>query len=138
VKCSICGCKNIEGAVYCDECGNTLSVEPVKALPCIVELKTGREYPITKDEVLVGRKSPADNIFPEIDLTDVDPECYISRRHLKIRKRGEKFFIEDLGSSNGTFTGDGLKLTPSVEYPLKNGDHLQLGQTEFIFQLKEL
>jgi pSer/pThr/pTyr-binding forkhead associated (FHA) protein len=50
----------------------------------------------------------------------------VSRRHAKITRRGNKVFIEDLGSMNGTFLNR-KKLTPYLPQVLKNGDELQLG-----------
>ena len=52
-----------------------------------------------------------------------------SRFHLKIKKRGVSFIIQDLGSKNGTYL-NGEKIINSV---LKNNDQLQIGATTLTF-----
>ena len=86
------------------------------------------EVPLTKEEVSIGRLDPASGSFPDIDLTDYDgAEKGVSRRHAKIIRRGSGVFIEDLGSSNGTFLNR-KKLSPYLLEALKNGDELHLGK----------
>ena len=50
----------------------------------------------------------------------------ISRRHAQIEVRDPRVFLEDLGSTNGTFV-DEERLTGRVE--LQNGKLLRLGRT---------
>ena len=50
--------------------------------------------PLNEEEVSFGR-SRGTYIFPE------DP--FMSRAHCKIYHRGEDFYLEDVGSRNGTF-----------------------------------
>jgi pSer/pThr/pTyr-binding forkhead associated (FHA) protein len=77
--------------------------------------------------IWIGRMDPADDIFPEIDLTDDGPAAKsVSRRHARILKRGEAITIEDLGSVNGTFINR-KKLSPYIPEKLHNGDIVQLG-----------
>ena len=52
--------------------------------------------------VLLGRVSTSRNTHPEIDLSS-DPG--VSRRHAQLTTDGTRWFVEDLGSSNGTFVG---------------------------------
>lgn len=86
------------------------------------------EVPFAKEEMSIGRLDPASGSFPDIDLTSHGAaEKGISRRHAKITRRGNEFFIEDLGSINGTFLNH-KKLTPYLFEALKNGDELQLGK----------
>jgi len=51
---------------------------------------------------------------------------HISRKHLRIFRRGEKHFIKDLESKNGTFVG-GLPISPGVEFELKEGVPIMIG-----------
>lgn len=57
-------------------------------------LDTPARLPLNEEEVSFGR-SRGTYVFPE------DP--FMSRAHCKIYHRGEDFFIEDVGSRNGTF-----------------------------------
>lgn len=91
-----------------------------------IENKREVEINLSKT-VWIGRMDPADDVFPEIDLTDDGPAAKsVSRRHARILKRGEAITIEDLGSVNGTFINK-KKLSPYIPEKLSNGDILQLG-----------
>jgi pSer/pThr/pTyr-binding forkhead associated (FHA) protein len=82
------------------------------------------------EDVRVGRLDAAHGIFPDIDLTpDGGLEGGVSRRHCKIYEEDGDYFVEDLGSANGTFL-DGERLTPYLPHVLEDGDKLQLGRVE--------
>jgi len=55
-----------------------------------------------------------------------------SRNHAMITNNNGRFFIRDLGSSNGTFVGE-VRIT---EQPLSDGDHIRLGDTRFTFRFQ--
>jgi len=95
-------------------------------------MKSGPEenkvYPLEKEEYVIGRELINDLIIS-------DPE--ISRRHTRLFKKKEQYFLEDLGSTNGTFYS-GKRITKAVQ--LKNGDSIALGKSivfEFIAEEKE-
>ena len=78
--------------------------------------------------VRLGRSYPAQNIFPEVDLTDdLALECGVSREHVRILARGRNIIVEDLGSTNGTLL-NGKRLDPYIPEKLAHGDQLQLGK----------
>ena len=70
-------------------------------------------FHVRKEEWVLGRES-GDVVFTQ--------DAFMSRRHAAVRKRGESFFLADLGSSNGTF----LQIRGSVH--LSRGDELRVGQ----------
>lgn len=77
-----------------------------------------------------GGLTAAQGIFPDVDLSpDGGLEGGVSRRHCKIYEEDGEFFVEDLGSANGTFL-DGERLTPYLPHVLGDGDRLQLGRVE--------
>ena len=53
----------------------------------------------------------------------------ISRQHVRIiwRAEDEKYYVEDLNSSNGTWVNEN-RLAPNQPRPLRNGDVVRLGQ----------
>ena len=53
----------------------------------------------------------------------------MSRRHARITHQGDEFFLEDLGSFNGTHV-DGV---PIISCVLFDGDTVQFGQTLYHF-----
>lgn len=57
-------------------------------------------------------------------------DSYASSRHARIVKRDDRFFVEDIGSSNGTLH-NGLRLPPNTPAPLGPGDVIQIGKVEF-------
>ena len=54
-------------------------------------------------------------------------DTYASQVHARIFQGGEGFFVEDLGSTNGTFLNDQKVTSPA---PLTLGDRLKIGGTE--------
>ncbi|MGD2105240.1 MAG: FHA domain-containing protein [Anaerolineae bacterium] len=92
---------------------------------------TGRQIQLPSEEdVQLGRLDAAHGIFPDIDLTpDGGLEGGVSRRHCRIYEDDGEFFVEDLGSANGTFL-DGERLTPYLPHALSDGEVLQLGRVE--------
>jgi pSer/pThr/pTyr-binding forkhead associated (FHA) protein len=84
----------------------------------------GLSLPIDRDWVVVGRGRGADVVIAEPT---------ISRAHAAIGFDGERFFVEDLGSTNGTSVNgkrersgaDGKRAPRSA---LNTGDEVQLGK----------
>ncbi len=54
----------------------------------------------------------------------------ISREHARLRREGRRWFVEDLGSTNGTFLND-ERVVSSLD--LRDGDTLVVGDVTFIF-----
>jgi pSer/pThr/pTyr-binding forkhead associated (FHA) protein len=50
----------------------------------------------------VGAKSAGEGIFPDIDLSSVDTQQVVSRRHAILRVEGDRVTLSDCGSTNGT------------------------------------
>jgi hypothetical protein len=95
----------------------------------------GKEFPVHEDEAYIGRWDADSGIFPDVDLDADDPEAKVSRRHARITRRGAQYFIEDLGSTNGTFINRGRRLLPGDRQPLNDGDELIIGKTFLRFQV---
>ncbi|MGD8969083.1 MAG: FHA domain-containing protein [Anaerolineae bacterium] len=92
-------------------------------------LSTDRQVQLPfAEQIHIGRLDAAHGVFPDIDLSpDGGLEGGVSRRHCKIWQVEGVYFIEDLGSANGTFL-NGKRLTPYLPHSLEDGDDLQLGQ----------
>ena len=61
------------------------------------------------------------------------PKSSVSRHHAKIEHVGDTYFVEDLGSSNGTFVNG----QPVRSLEIKNRDTVAFGDVEFTFYLDE-
>lgn len=81
-------------------------------------------YPVGTDLTL-GRQK--DNL-----IQIKDP--YISKKHFKIVKDEDEYFLEDLNSSNGTYLNGG-KVLDVIK--LRKGDIIKVGELEFIFINRE-
>ncbi len=95
--------------------------------------KTRRWVPVKFKETYIGRKDLTSGFVPDVDLTEEDPERFVSRRHAKIVLKENKFYItEEIGAMNGTFL-NGEKVNPGTYYPLRNGDEITLSLITLIF-----
>ncbi len=90
---------------------------------------SGKEFFLNENETLIGRWDADGGIFPDVDLDTDDPEAKVSRRHARILRRGDEYFIEDLGSTNGTFVNRGRRLLPGDLQPLRDADEIIVGKT---------
>jgi pSer/pThr/pTyr-binding forkhead associated (FHA) protein len=95
----------------------------------------GKQFPLSDDESQIGRWDADGGIFPDVDLDADDPEAKVSRRHARIMRRNEQYFIEDLGSTNGTFINRGRRLLPGDRQPLRDGDEIIVGKTFLRFHI---
>jgi pSer/pThr/pTyr-binding forkhead associated (FHA) protein len=92
------------------------------------------QFPLdVEGEHLIGRPDPHNGVIPAVDLSRYDKVGGVSRRHARIILRGQQFIIEDLGSSNGTFINDKIRLGPSAQHVLQSGDLVRLGNTALRF-----
>ncbi|HEX8128145.1 MAG TPA: FHA domain-containing protein [Pyrinomonadaceae bacterium] len=95
----------------------------------------GKEFPVHEDEAYIGRWDADSGIFPDVDLDSDDPEAKVSRRHARITRRGGQYYIEDLGSTNGTFINRGRRLLPGDRQLLNDGDEIIIGKTFLRFHV---
>lgn len=91
--------------------------------------KKARQYETESDLVLVGRRSKGDR---HIDL-DLDPDEYVSHLHARISCEDNACWIEDCGSSNGTFVDERQIKTKTR---LRPDSKVKVGQTVIEVQIK--
>jgi hypothetical protein len=148
--CPECGFQNADGANYCQRCGaflarsdspqepNTASykvgetgdieavdLDQVSARgPALVIRagggRAGETFPLEKDRMTVGRR-PDSDIF----LDDVT----VSRDHAILVRRNGEYFLDDLGSLNGTY----VNRSRIESHRLSNGDELQVGKYKLAY-----
>lgn len=90
--------------------------------------RSGMEFSLSAGaETLVGRRDPVTGIFPDVDLSPIDAQRSVSRRHAKVFRRGDKLFVsEEIGTMNGTFV-NGNRLVKGVPAEVDEGDELRFG-----------
>ncbi len=85
-------------------------------------------YITPKAEMVVGRRDPATNTTPDIDLSPhAAYQMGVSRHHVLLRWKDEQLTLLDLDSRNGTFLNS-KKTIPNQPYKLHDGDELRLGK----------
>jgi FHA domain len=134
-SCHCCGHRMTPGDLYRLYFGERPPSTEFGASKLIIATADSEEhYPLAADgEMIIGRIDPHRGIRPEIDLSKHDPASRVSRRHARITVRGSLFFVEDLGSANGTVINGSMRLTPQEPYLLANGDVIQIGETTLKF-----
>ncbi len=90
----------------------------------LVMLQAGQavSYSLSGEETVIGR-------HPDCQV-QLDSNM-VSRRHAQVVGEGEKYFVEDLGSGNGTFV-NGKKIEGRIE--LAHEDRLKVGPILFRFE----
>lgn len=92
------------------------------------------ELPTNLSVIHIGK--PNDRIPPDIDVSGFPNSEIVSRVHADIRVEADAYYIEDLGSSNGTYINN-VPLPPGNRHRLRIGDRIALGKGDkvtFLFQ----
>ena len=151
IYCPECGFQNPESANYCAKCG-ALLVRDSGAETTMTYLPDEGDDDAAEALEELGVKGPAlvvrsgggragETFHPEGERTTIgrSPDCEIflddvtvSRKHAVLVRRDGSFFIEDLGSLNGTF----LNRRRIESGQLADGDEVQIGKYRLTFLLK--
>jgi len=90
-------------------------------------------FPEGQFEAVIGRRDPYANYHPDIDLADEGAaQKGVSRQHACITYRDAQVYIEDLGSSNGTYVNQ-RQLKAKQPHRLHDRDTIWLGHLRLIF-----
>lgn len=92
--------------------------------PILKNLSTGDVYEVTSNPFTIG-KSQTCNLV----ITDK----VVSRHHAEVVQYGDKYFIKDLSSTNGTFI-NGNKLMADTDVELKDGQEIIFANKKFIYR----
>lgn len=95
----------------------------------------GKKFMLSEAESQIGRWDADGGVFPDVDLDSDDPEAKVSRRHARVTLRNGEYFVDDLGSTNGTFLNRGKRLLPGQPQPLREGDEIIVGKTFLRFHI---
>ena len=107
-----------------DWCAVQRSAEPCPApgAPVVV--------PLTAPSALVGRTSGSRDIHPDVDCAG---DTGVSRRQAELTTDGQRWWVEDLQSFNGTYVSPADGPLPTVPIPpgerreLEDGDRVHVG-----------
>jgi ribosomal protein L40E len=100
-----------------------------------LQTNTNIELPQNISLIHIGKQN--NQIPPDIDVSGFPNSEIVSRVHADIRIEGDAYFLEDVGSSNGTYINH-TPLLAGDRHRLRSGDRVGLGKGDkmtFIFQL---
>jgi len=83
--------------------------------------RAAEHFQISRLRVTIGRSARNDLCIP-------DP--FASRVHAEVRNQGDEYFLQDLGSANGTLYNGSVVEAPIT---LIRGGRIQIGETEIVF-----
>lgn len=118
-----------EETAYEEEYGRTIYIEgPAEPV------KVKREVCTSEGRVLAVIDRPVTTIGKRKEEADIILEdMSVSRLHARIVKEKEKYYIEDLNSTNGTFK-NGLRLQPYERRELEPEDEIKTGRVIMVFR----
>ena len=103
--------------------GENKTTEQSKLLACLVNLDKGKIHTLTEGELSIGRSTSCDIL--------INTDATVSRRHAIVKMIGTEFYLEDLGSRNGTsVNGETIKGT---KIKLSPDDQIHIGKTVYVF-----
>ncbi len=100
-----------------------------------VQTDTPMELPHSLSVVHIGK--PNDLVPPDIDVSGFANSEIVSRVHANLRVEGDACYLEDVGSSNGTYVNN-TPLPKGNRHRLRPGDRISLGKGDlvtFLFQI---
>ena len=139
--CPVCGERNPEDAFDCGRCGELLlgpaqdepppgptALEPASPSATVFERKLllrleapdGSGGLELESGALIGREASGGEWLARRQT--------VSRRHARVRHDGTQWFIEDLGSTNGTWVNERL-VKPGTPCPIRPGDSVALSKS---------
>jgi hypothetical protein len=159
LPCPNCGEENLPDALFCEKCGYDFTTGQLPVAPTAVAAAKPADWvaevwidpdwfaaqeaagtcptsgtpaviPLPGTRALIGRASKSRNLTPEIDCS---ADGSVSHRQAELTLDHDRWFVEDLGSTNGTFVGtagDALPTTPIAPHErreLADGERIYLG-----------
>lgn len=98
------------------------------AVQCLAGPLQGQTYPVRGDELLFGREAVC-----AVRVPDGTPG--VSKRHCCIRWQQGRPMLIDLGSTYGTYLGNGKQLPPNYPEPVAAGTRFYLGNRGNLFEI---
>ncbi len=84
--------------------------------------------PLVGTSLLVGRTSVSRNIHPQVDIST---DTGVSRRHAQLTTDGQRWWVEDLQSANGTYVGPSSGPLPTT--PITPGQRVELADDDRVY-----
>jgi pSer/pThr/pTyr-binding forkhead associated (FHA) protein len=98
----------------------------VPASVAVIVQKTGQKFPLRSSKCKIGRDPSNQVVIPD--------DTFTSRHHAWITFEEADFWLEDLGSTNGTLLNGHPVVKRQV---LSTGDKIRVGHTELTFEMEK-
>lgn len=92
--------------------------------PILKDLSTGDVYEVTSNPFTIGKSQTCSLVIAD---------KVVSRHHAEVVQYGDKYFIKDLSSTNGTFI-NGNKLMSDTDVELKDGQEIIFANKKFVYR----
>ncbi|MDQ7027567.1 MAG: FHA domain-containing protein [Anaerolineae bacterium] len=107
-------------------------VSPEKGLALYLPRRPEPVIITDKNIITMGRNDPVSGINPTLDLTEFHgAELGVSRFHAEISITDGRYYIKDMGSTNGTYV-NGKKVPPYKLTHIRNADQIRLGHLSIV------
>ncbi|MEO6468897.1 MAG: FHA domain-containing protein [Acidimicrobiia bacterium] len=155
-ECANCGEQNPADALFCESCGYDFTTgqapEPAPPMPdpgaaWVAEVWIDPDWfavqnspggcatsgaptivPVRTTTAAVGRRSQSRGITPEVDCSG---DGAVSHQHAQLVLDHDRWYVEDLGSTNGTFVGSPGNTLPTT--PLEPHQRHELADDERVY-----
>jgi len=106
----------------------------------LLHIRTNTQIELPTNLPVIHLGKPNDRVPPDIDVSGFPDAEVVSRIHADIRVEGDSYYIEDAGSSNGTYINN-TPLAKGNRHRLRQGDRVSLGKGDlvsFLFKVAPL
>jgi hypothetical protein len=158
LSCPNCAEENLPDALFCEKCGYDFTTGQVPAVPVpaaaaapaadwVAEVWIDPDWfaaqeaegrcatsgpptvvPLPGTRALIGRASKSRDVSPQIDCS---ADGSVSHRQAELTLDHDRWFVEDLGSTNGTFVGSPDDPLPTT--PIRPHERRELADSERIY-----
>lgn len=103
----------------------------------LLHIRTNQSIELPQHLPVIHVGKPNDKVPPDIDVSGFADSDVVSRIHANLRMEGDGYYIEDVGSANGTYINN-MPLAVGNRHRLRAGDRISLGKNDlvtFLFQI---
>jgi len=103
----------------------------------LLHVRTNQSIELPQHLPVIHVGKPNDKVPPDIDVSGFADSDVVSRIHANLRMEGDGYYIEDVGSANGTYINN-MPLAVGNRQRLRAGDRISLGKNDlvtFLFQI---
>lgn len=117
--------------------GTEPSTNSQQTAPYLLHIQTGEPITLPDNQSKIVLGKPNNSSPPDVDLSELGDSAIISRQHAKLHLEADTYYIEDLGSSNGTYVNND-SVPKGERFEIGAGDVIALGKEDkvtFLFKL---